>query len=206
MGNGAIPFSVCSMPTAQVWHQRGWLNVTPYADPFSLLADGMSDSPEFCLWNRNGATSFTSALIPDSMIGLWDPARIFMSAMIFGSPRNGPVERLHRRCRLLASILHHNLLRWRNLFGGNRSGQQVYPPRRKRFYHRGFLLVIDKSLRPRKSNDRFRPRLFASFTNSSRECRRGMKAPPPPPPAPAPPFSETPPNHPELDSRWRADR
>jgi len=38
-GPAPFHFLVCSMPTAQVWHQRGWLNATPYADPFPLLQD-----------------------------------------------------------------------------------------------------------------------------------------------------------------------
>ncbi len=47
-------FLVCAMSTAQVWHQRGWLNATPRADPFPLLQDVHSGSPEIsCLWNRN---------------------------------------------------------------------------------------------------------------------------------------------------------
>ena len=39
--DGLAPFHflVCPMPTAQVWHQRGWLNATPNADPFPLLQD-----------------------------------------------------------------------------------------------------------------------------------------------------------------------
>lgn len=39
-GPAPFHFLVCPMPTAQVWHQRGWLNATPYADPFPLLQDG----------------------------------------------------------------------------------------------------------------------------------------------------------------------
>ena len=53
---GAAPFHflVCPMPTAQVWHQRGWLNATPYADPFPLLGMMHEGTPEIsCLWNRN---------------------------------------------------------------------------------------------------------------------------------------------------------
>ena len=52
-GPAPFHFLVCSMPAAQVWHQRGWLNATPYADPFPLLQDQHAGSPEIsCLWNR----------------------------------------------------------------------------------------------------------------------------------------------------------
>src|SRR5262249_12487186 len=53
---GAAPFHflICSMPTAKVWHQIGWLNATPVADPFPLLLDVHDGSPELsCLWIRN---------------------------------------------------------------------------------------------------------------------------------------------------------
>src|SRR5437660_271755 len=47
-------FLICSMPSAKVWHQRGWLNATPVADPFPLLQDVHVGAPEIsCLWNRN---------------------------------------------------------------------------------------------------------------------------------------------------------
>src|ERR1041384_3133534 len=36
-GPAPFHFLICSMPTAKVWHQLGWLNATPVADPFPLL-------------------------------------------------------------------------------------------------------------------------------------------------------------------------
>ena len=71
--SGAAPFHflVCSMPTAQVWHQRGWLNATPYADPFPLLQDVHVGSPEIsCLWNRNWSYICPLGAHPIPMIGL----------------------------------------------------------------------------------------------------------------------------------------
>ena len=57
-GLAPFHFLVCPMPTAIVWHQRGWLNATPYADPFPLLQDVHAGSPEIsCLWNRNWGIS-----------------------------------------------------------------------------------------------------------------------------------------------------
>ena len=53
-GTAPFHFLSCSMPTAQVWHQRGWLNATPNADPFPLLKDVHVGTPELsCQWNRN---------------------------------------------------------------------------------------------------------------------------------------------------------
>ncbi len=74
-GPAPFHFLVCSMPTAQVWHQRGWLNATPYADPFPLLEDVHVGSPEIsCLWNRNWSYLCPLGGHPIPMIGLWDPA------------------------------------------------------------------------------------------------------------------------------------
>jgi hypothetical protein len=74
-GPAPFHFLVCSMPTAQVWHQRGWLNATPFADPFPLLLDVHTGSLEIsCLWNRNWSYICPPGGHPIPMIGLWDPA------------------------------------------------------------------------------------------------------------------------------------
>src|SRR6266542_4821905 len=73
-GPAPFHFLVCPMPTAQVWHQRGWLNATPYADPFPLLQDVHTGSPEIsCLWNRNWSYICPLGAHPIPMMGLWDP-------------------------------------------------------------------------------------------------------------------------------------
>ena len=74
-GPAPFHFLVCSMPTAKVWHQIGWLNATPVADPFPLLQDVHDGSPELsCLWNRNWSYICPLGGHPIPMIGLWDPA------------------------------------------------------------------------------------------------------------------------------------
>jgi len=74
-GPAPFHFLVCPMPTAQVWHQRGWLNATPYADPFPLLQDAHNGSPQIsCLWNRNWSYICPLGAHPIPMIGLWDPS------------------------------------------------------------------------------------------------------------------------------------
>jgi len=74
-GPAPFHFLVCPMATAQVWHQRGWLNATPYADPFPLLQDVHTGSPEIsCLWNRNWSYICPLGAHPIPMIGLWDPS------------------------------------------------------------------------------------------------------------------------------------
>jgi hypothetical protein len=73
-GPAPFHFLVCPMPTAQVWHQRGWLNATPHADPFPLLQDVHVNTPEIsCLWNRNWSYICPLGAHPIPMIGLWDP-------------------------------------------------------------------------------------------------------------------------------------
>jgi len=53
-GPAPFHFLICPLPGAKVWHQRGWLNATPLADPFPLLEDVHDGSPELsCLWNRS---------------------------------------------------------------------------------------------------------------------------------------------------------
>ena len=81
-------FLVCSMPTAQVWHQRGWLNATPVADAFPLLVDPHNGSPEIsCLWNRNWGYLCPLAGHPIPMIGLWDPSQTLYVGYDFQASR-----------------------------------------------------------------------------------------------------------------------
>jgi len=78
---GLAPFHFlsCSMPTAQVWHQRGWLNATPNVDRFPLLGDVHTGSPEISsTWNRNWSYLCPIGGHPIPMIGAWDPpARLY---------------------------------------------------------------------------------------------------------------------------------
>ena len=72
-GAGPVPLLSCSLPKAQVWHQRGWLNATPHADPFPLLQDVHTGSPELsCTWNRNWSEGHRRNLPVDAALCL-DP-------------------------------------------------------------------------------------------------------------------------------------
>lgn len=57
-GSFPLHFLTCSLPAAEVWHQRGWLMATPGADPFPLLQDEHVGTPEVAsLWSRNWSYS-----------------------------------------------------------------------------------------------------------------------------------------------------
>ncbi len=75
---GAQPFHflTISMPSAKVWHHRGWLNATPLADPFPLLQDAHVNTPELSAFPYNREWSTTPPLSghPLPIIGLWDPS------------------------------------------------------------------------------------------------------------------------------------
>jgi hypothetical protein len=105
--DGAAPFHflICSMPTALVWHQRGWLNATPNADPFPLLQDMRVDTPEIsCKWNRNWGYLCPLGAHPVPMIGVWDPAaRLYVGYDFQDARATDQFGALHRRGLLLAA-------------------------------------------------------------------------------------------------------
>lgn len=73
-GKFPLHFLTCSMPNADVWHQRGWLMATPKADPFPLLLDQHVGTPEVVSqWSRNWSSSCPLGAHPIPVIGLWAP-------------------------------------------------------------------------------------------------------------------------------------
>ena len=74
---GPQPFHFLALyePQAEVWHQRGWLNATPLADPFPLLEDTHVGTPEISAYHYNRTWSYTPPLgaHPLPIIGLWAP-------------------------------------------------------------------------------------------------------------------------------------
>ena len=74
---GLEPFHFLALylAEAEVWHQRGWLNATPLADPFPLLLDRHAGTPEISGYLYNRCWSYTPPLgaHPLPVIGLWDP-------------------------------------------------------------------------------------------------------------------------------------
>jgi len=74
-GKEPFHFLTLSLPDAEAWHQRGWLNATPLADPFPLLLDRHVGSPEISAYHYNRNWSYTPPLgaHPIPVIGLWAP-------------------------------------------------------------------------------------------------------------------------------------
>ena len=168
--DGASPFHflICPMPTAQVWHQRGWLNATPLADPFPLLADPHDGSPEIsCLWNRNWSYLCPLGAHPIPMIGLWNPAASLYVGYDFQDARaTDQSERYIATAYCWKQGTASNFVALAYPYGGSKYGQQVYPKGGEVLASR-FNLEIDPALPDTEDpNERFQARLFARYTNS----------------------------------------
>lgn len=167
-GPAPFHFLVCSMPTAQAWHQRGWLNATPYVDPFPLLQDVHTGSPEIsCLWNRNWSYLCPLGGQPIPMIGLWDPSASLYVGYDFQAAR---VADQSERYIATAYCWHQgtltNFITLAYPYGGLRYGQQVYPYGGE-VLSSWFSLEIDPNLPSTEDpNERFQDRLFANYTNA----------------------------------------
>lgn len=167
---GAAPFHflACSMATAQVWHQRGWLNATPLADPFPLLQDAHAGSPEIsCTWNRNWSYICPLGGHPIPMIGLWDPSAGRYVGYDFQGARAAD-----QSDRYLATAYcwgHGALTNFISLaypYGGKRYGKQVFPAGGE-VLASWFDLQIDTALPATEDpNERFQARLFRRYTNA----------------------------------------
>ena len=162
-------FLACSMPTARVWHQRGWLNATPVDDPFPLCLDPHNGTPEIaCSWNRNWGYICPLGGHPIPMIGLWDPSLALYVGYDFQASRAGSAQSE----RDIATVYgwqagaSSNFVALAYPAGGSRFGRQVYP-------HAGdciassFSLVVDTALPATEDpNEQFQARLFARYTNA----------------------------------------
>src|SRR5579862_3258626 len=167
-GPAPFHFLVSSMATAQVWHQRGWLNATPYADPFPLLQDVHIGSPEIsCLWNRNWSYLCPLGAHPIPMVGLWDPtAALYVGYDFQGARATDQSERYISTgyCRQQGTTT--NLIALAYPYGGLRYGQQNYPQGGE-VLSSWFNLEIDTGLPATEDpNERFQARLFDRYTNA----------------------------------------
>jgi hypothetical protein len=161
-------FLVCSMPAAQVWHQRGWLNATPYADPFPLLEDVHVGSPEIsCLWNRNWSYLCPLGAHPIPMIGLWDPdASLYVGYDFQGARASDQSERYIASGYCWRQGTMTNFIALAYPYGGVRYGQQTFPVGGE-VLSSWFNLEIDTALPSTEDpNERFQARLFQRYTNS----------------------------------------
>ena len=142
-GPAPFHFLVCPMPTAQVWHQRGWLNATPYADPFPLLQDvhnGLAGDflpvePELELHLSAGRASdpddwpvgpvrrpYMSAMISRARAATDQSERYIATAYCW---QQGTPDQLHRA----GLSLRRRPLRQPGLSPGRRSARVVVQPR-----------------------------------------------------------------------------
>jgi hypothetical protein len=161
-------FLICSMPAAKVWHQRGWLNATPVADPFPLLQDVHAGSPEIsCLWNRNWSYICPLGGHPIPMIGLWDPAASLYAGYDFqGARATDGSEKYLATAYCWQQNASSNFITLAFPHGGTRFGDQVYP-RGGEVLASWFHLEIDPQLPDTEDpNERFQERLFERYTNA----------------------------------------
>ncbi len=166
-GPAPFHFLVCSMPTAAVWHQRGWLNATPYADPFPLLQDVHVGSPEIsCLWNRNWSYLCPLGAHPIPMIGLWDPpAQLYAGYDFQGARATDQSARYLATAYCWQQGTLTNFITLAYPYGGTRYGQQVYPQGGE-VLASWFHLILDPNLPATEDpNERFQERLFARYAD-----------------------------------------
>ena len=167
-GPAPFHFLICSMATAKVWHQLGWLNATPVADPFPLLLDVHDGSPELsCVWNRNWSYICPLGGHPIPMIGLWDPSSSLYVGYDFQGARVADgSERYLATAYCWQEGINSNFITLAFPHGGLRFGQQVYP-RGGESLASWFNLEIDNQLPDTEDpNERFQARLFERYTNS----------------------------------------
>ncbi len=167
-GPAPFHFLICSMPSAKVWHQIGWLNATPVADPFPLLQDVHDGSPELsCLWNRNWSYICPLGGHPIPMIGLWDPAASLYVGYDFQGARVADgSERFLATAYCWQQGSSSNFFTLAYPYGGVRFGQQVYPQGGE-VLASWFNLEIENQLPDTEDpNERFQQRLFERYTNS----------------------------------------
>ncbi len=167
-GPAPFHFLTCAMPSAKAWHQRGWLNATPLADPFPLLQDVHDGSPEIsCAWNRNWGyiCPLGGQAIP--MIGLWDPAAsLYVGYDFQGARVTDQSERFLASAYCWQQDGTTNFIALAYPYGGTRFGQQAYPKGGEALAS-WFHLEIDTALPDTEDpNERFQARLFDRYTNS----------------------------------------
>ena len=167
-GPAPFHFLACSLPTAQVWHQRGWLNATPLADSFPLLQDVHTGSPEIsCLWNRNWSYLCPLGGHPIPVVGLWDPdADLYVGYDFQGARAAEQSERSIATgyCWIQGGLTNFIALAYP--YGGVRYGQQAYPQGGE-ILSSWFTLELDAALPSTEDpNERFETRLFQRYTNA----------------------------------------
>jgi len=168
--DGAAPFHflACSVPTARVWHQRGWLNATPNADRFPLLEDAHVGSPEIsCLWNRNWSYLCPLGGHPIPVIGAWDPPnRLYVGYDFQEARATDQSERYVATAYCWQQGTNRSFITLAFPYGGLRYGELVYPRAGETVASR-FHLIIDTDLPGTEDpNERFQARLFERYSDA----------------------------------------
>jgi hypothetical protein len=167
-GPAPFHFLACAMPTAQVWHQRGWLNATPYADSFPLLQDVHAGTPEIsCLWDRNWSYICPLGAHPIPMIGLWDTVRQLYVGYDFQEARaTNQSERYLATTYCWRAGSTKSFIALAFPYGGVRYGDQVYPQGGE-VLASSLHLIIDTALPDTEDpNERFQARLFQRYSSA----------------------------------------
>jgi hypothetical protein len=162
-------FLVCSMPTAQVWHQRGWLNATPAADIFPLLIDPHNNTPEIsCSWNRNWGYICPLAGHSIPVIGLWDPSQSLYAGYDFQASRTTWAQSESQIATVYCwgAGTSSNFIALAYPCGGSRFGNQTYPATNQSISASCSLIIDTNMPGTEDPNERFQERLFSRYTNA----------------------------------------
>lgn len=161
-------FLTCSLPTATVWNQRGWLNATPVDDPFPLLGDVHGGSPEISsLWNRNWSYICPMGGSPIPMLGLWDTRNKLYVGYDFQDARaHDQSDRYISGAYCWSQGADKSFITLATPFGGHRYGELLFPQAGD-IVSSHFNLIVDTDLPDTSDpNERFQERLFARYANN----------------------------------------
>jgi hypothetical protein len=156
-------FLTLALPSAQVWHQRGWLNATPNADPFPLLGDMHVGDPEISeLWNRNWSYVCPMGGSPIPVIGLWDPAqRLYLGYDFARARATDQTERYVAAAYCWRQGADRSFVSLCYPYGGLKYKDLVFPAAGDVVESHASLIVDTDLPATEDPNERFQARLFA---------------------------------------------
>lgn len=166
--NAPFHFLTCSLPSATVWNQRGWLNATPLDDPFPLLGDVHAGSPEISsLWDRNWSYICPFGGSPIPMLGLWNPrGKLYVGYDFQDARAHDQSDRYIAGAYCWTQGDAKSFITLATPFGGLRYGQLLFPQAGD-VVQSHFNLIVDTDLPDTADpNERFQSRLFARYASS----------------------------------------
>lgn len=76
LGRAPFHFLVCSLPGAEVFHQRGWSIMTPALDPYPLHGEATGYGRQIASeWSRDWTYAPPIGAYPLATVGLWKPSQ-----------------------------------------------------------------------------------------------------------------------------------